>query len=87
MPDSSFWNIDPTLFFDGQHCRVHDSLRLRALEKGRDARTVVQNGVDELHILVVTESDERVALARVARRTGPFQKFFRQKSAAVQLLL
>src|ERR1043166_4189305 len=56
--------------------RVHHRLSSGAIVEAWNAGTLVANRIHELPRLIVTERDERIALARVAWSTRQFPEFF-----------
>src|SRR5262249_51760382 len=67
-------DLHPPPFVVRPHGCVHHGLCLDSFKKRRSAGSVVDNRVDEFEVLIVTERDERIALTRIAWRTGPYEK-------------
>lgn len=63
-------HLNPALFAVGELNRIHYALGLHPSQERRLAGPPLDNRLDKFEILVVTEDLERVALVRVARRTG-----------------
>jgi len=70
-------DFDPAFFGGGEEGGVHDGLGLGAVNEGRDAGALIQDGADEFDVLVVTEGDKGIAGEGIARGAGPFEEFLR----------
>jgi len=65
LPRLRIPHIEPALFFGRLHRRIHDFLDTGAVEEGWHARPLVHDRIDELEILVVAKTEQRIALARM----------------------